>query len=51
MNKTLRVLLGIAAGYGAWTMYKKVNPNAEKDMKESISKISKNTTKSIENMM
>lgn len=51
MNKTFKLLLGAAAGYGAWAVYKKFNPDATKDIKNSISKMSKNATKSIENMM
>lgn len=51
MNKTFKVLLGVAAGYGAWSAYKKINPDASHDIKNSISKMSKNATKSIENMM
>lgn len=51
MNKTFKVLLGATAGYGAWLAYKKFNPDAEKDIKNSLSKMSKNATKSIENMM
>lgn len=51
MNKTFKVLLGVAAGYGAWAAYKNFNPDAERDIKNSISKMSKNATKSIENMI
>lgn len=51
MNKTFKVMLGAAAGYGAWMAYKKFNPDAKQDIKNSISKMSKNATKSIENMI
>lgn len=51
MNKTFKVLLGAAAGYGAWMAYKRFNPNAERDLKNTMSKMSRNATKSIENMM
>lgn len=40
-----------AAGYGAWTMYKKQNPYAANNLKRSINKVSKNVEKSMEDMM
>lgn len=51
MNKTFKMLIGVAAGYGAWMAYKQMNPQAERDLKNAMSKMSRNATKSIENMM
>lgn len=51
MGNALKIALGVAAGYGAWEMYKKINPKAEHDMKCKVNELSKTATKSIENMM
>lgn len=40
-----------AAGYGAWTMMKKQNPQAVRDLKKGINKMSKSVEKSMEDMM
>lgn len=38
-------------GYGAWTIYKKCNPECAKKLKKDVKKITKNMEKSIEDMM
>ena len=51
IGNTFKVMLTVAAGYGMWEMYKKINPNIEKELKCKINEISKNAADSIENMM
>lgn len=38
-------------GYGAWCMYKKVNPKCANKVEKSMKKMTKNMEKSIEDMM
>ena len=38
-------------GYGAWCAYKKMNPNAARELKRDVKKVTKNMEKSIEDMM
>lgn len=45
------VLLAGLTGYGAWSLYKKKNPQCAKKMKNEVKKITKNMEKSIEDMM
>lgn len=51
LGNTFKVMIGVAAGYGVWEMYKKINPNIENDIKKKVSEMSKTATESIENMM
>ncbi len=51
MKKTWKYLVAGAMGIGAIALYKKYNPDMIEDIKASVSKMSKNATKSIENMM
>ena len=45
------VLLAGLTGYGAWCMYKKMNPHCANKMKNEVKKMTKNMEKSIEDMM
>ncbi len=38
-------------GYGAWTLYKKYNPDYMKDMERAYKKISKDAQKAMDDMM
>ena len=51
MKKTWKFLVAGALGVGAVALYKKYNPDMMHDIKASVNKMSKNATKSIENMM
>lgn len=51
MKKTWKYLVAGAAGITAVALYKKYNPDMMQDIKNSVNKMSKNATKSIENMM
>ncbi|MEG1495060.1 MAG: hypothetical protein RR047_00675 [Bacilli bacterium] len=57
MEKKTAVATGITlavlgtAGYGAWALYKKNNPNVMYDLKKGMNKMSKNVEKSMEDMM
>lgn len=51
MNKAWKYLVVGAAGIGAVALYKRYNPDMMQDIKKSVNKMSKNATKSIENMM
>ncbi len=51
MKKTWKYLVAGATAVGALALYKKYNPDMVQDIKRSVSKMSKNATKSIENMM
>lgn len=51
MKKTWKYLVAGAAGVAAVALYKKYNPDMMTDIKRSVNKMSKNATKSIENMM
>lgn len=54
MKKSMKILLGTAiagAGVGAYALYKKYNPNMMNDIKRSVNKMSREASKSIENMM
>jgi len=41
----------IGAGYGAWMLYKKCNPECVHDIKTTMDKITNKAGKKIENMM
>lgn len=45
--------MGVAmlAGYGAWSIYKKMNPECANEVKNNMKKMTKNVEKSIEDMM
>lgn len=45
------VLTALVGGYGAWCLYKKVNPNGASKVKKDMKKVTKNMEKSIEDMM
>ncbi len=51
MNKTMKRVMGVAtmmgASYGAWMMYKKMNPNASSDLKNAT----KNTLRKTADML
>ncbi len=47
----LGLALTAAAGYGAWTMYKKYNPSATQDIKRAVGKMTKQAEHNIESMM
>ncbi len=51
MKNAWKYLVVGAAGVGAVALYKKYNPDMVQDIKKSVNKMSKNATKSIENMM
>lgn len=51
MKKTWKYVALGAAGIGAVALYKKYNPDMMRDIKKSVNQMSKNATKSIENMM
>ena len=51
MNKTWKYLVAGVMGAGAFALYKKYSPEMMHDIKKSVNKMSKNATKSIENMM
>ena len=40
-----------AAGYGAWAMYKKYNPNAKQELMTAMRNITNQAERNIENMM
>jgi len=50
-KKTWGYLVAGVTGIGALALYKKYHPNMMHDIKCSVSKMSKNATKSIEDMM
>ena len=50
-KRTWGYLAAGAAGMGALFLYKKYNPNMMHDIKCSVSKMSKNAARSIEDMM
>lgn len=39
------------SGYGAWCIYKKMNPKCAHDIKNNMKKATRNVEKSIEDMM
>lgn len=45
------IMLTALTGYGAWCMYKKINPHCAEEMKNDMKSMTKNVEKSIENMM
>lgn len=51
MKKTTKYMIASAAGIGAFLLYKKYNPNMMNEIKNSVSKMSREASKSIENMM
>ena len=51
MKKSTKYLIGAVAGIGAFALYKKYNPNMMNEIKNSVSKMSREASKSIENMM
>ncbi len=51
MKNTMKYLIGAAAGIGVYSLYKKYTPNMMSDIKNSVSKMSREASKSIENMM
>lgn len=51
MKKTWKYLVAGAMGAMAVGLYKKYSPEVMHDIKMSVNKMSKNATKSIENMM
>jgi len=51
MKTTMSLALMAAAGYGAWSMYKKYNPSATQDIKRAVGKMTKQAERNIENMI
>ena len=51
MKSSTKYLMAAMAGAGAYMLYKKYNPIMMKDIKNSINKMSREASKSIENMM
>jgi len=51
MKNSTRFLLGAAAGAGMLALYKKYSPTVMNDIKRSVNKMSREASKSIENMM
>ena len=51
MKISMKYLIGAAAGIGMYTLYKKYSPEMMCDLKKSVKKMSKDASKSIENMM
>ena len=45
------MLLAGLTGYGAWSIYKKMNPKCANKMKNEVKQMTKNMEKSIEDMM
>lgn len=45
------LMLSALSGYGAWCIYKKMNPHSAKEMKNNMKQMTKNVEKSIEDMM
>lgn len=44
-------ILMALTGYGAWSLYKKYNPEGMKDMEHACKKISRDVEKTIDDMM
>lgn len=51
MKINMKYLIGAAAGAGMYALYKKYSPNMMYDIKKSVKKMSRDASKSIENMM
>jgi len=51
MKKSWKYLVGASLGIGAYALYMRYNHQMMHGLKNSIDKMSKNATKSIENMM
>ena len=51
MKNTMKYLIGAAAGMGAYALYDKYGSNMMKSIKKSVNKMSREASKSIENMM
>lgn len=51
MKKCMMYLMAAAAGAGAYMLYKKCNPDLMNDIKRSVDRMSRDASKSIENMM
>lgn len=51
MDKAWKIMAIVGAGYGAWMLYKKYNPECVHDIKTTMDKITNKASKSIENMM
>ncbi len=51
MKKTSSFLLGAAAGMVSLALYQKYSPDMMKGIKRSVNKMSREASKSIENMM
>lgn len=45
------LVLTALSGYGAWCVYKKMNPHGANKMKNDMKQMTKNVEKSIEDMM
>jgi len=45
------LVLTALSGYGAWCIYKKMNPKGACEMKKDMKQMTKNVEKSIEDMM
>lgn len=44
-------MLTMLGGYGAWKVYKKINPKCANELKDEMKKMTRNMEKSIEDMM
>ena len=44
-------MLAVLGGYGAWCMYKKMNPGCARKVKNDMKQMTRNMEKSIEDMM
>lgn len=55
MKKTTKVvsaaMLMAITGYGAWSLYKRYNPNCMDDMTDALNKISKDVEKSLDDIV
>lgn len=51
MDKAWKMLAIIGAGYGAWMLYKKCNPECVHNIKTTMNKLTKDASEKIENMM
>jgi len=47
----MTAVLMALTGYGAWTLYKKYNPDYMRDMEDAYKKISRDVEKTMDDMM
>ncbi|MDD6878688.1 MAG: hypothetical protein PUD59_00450 [bacterium] len=51
MKNTFKYLVAGMAMYGAYSLYNKMNPKMMRSIKNSVNKMTREASKSIENMM